>query len=109
MYRASQPAPSHPAGINAACTLARAFSFAFAGMQAARHMHAAMLSKLLALPLAYFDTVPTGRILNRCAGPVHTLCVLGGAAWLRGGLSGKVVSEGLGHGVWQASYVCSPL
>ncbi|KAF8063051.1 ABCC13 [Scenedesmus sp. PABB004] len=54
------------AGLNTAATLARAFSFAAAGMAAARRTHAALLAAVLGAPLAFFDaTGGVGRVLNR--------------------------------------------
>jgi ATP-binding cassette subfamily C (CFTR/MRP) protein 10 len=53
-------------GLNTLATLARAFSFAAAGMSAARSMHQRQLAAVLAAPMAFFDANPAGRILNRC-------------------------------------------
>jgi ATP-binding cassette subfamily C (CFTR/MRP) protein 10 len=52
-------------GLNTLATLARAFSFAAAGMSAARSMHQRLLAAVLAAPMAFFDANPAGRILNR--------------------------------------------
>ena len=46
-------------------TFARAFSFAYGGLQAAYHMHDALLHKVIAAPITFFDRNPRGRILNR--------------------------------------------
>ncbi len=51
--------------LNTAFTLARAFSFAFAGMAAARSLHEQLLAAVLAAPVAFFDAQPLGRVLNR--------------------------------------------
>jgi ATP-binding cassette subfamily C (CFTR/MRP) protein 10 len=56
------------AGLNTLATLARAFSFAAAGMAAARSMHQRLLAAVLAAPMAFFDANPAGRILNRWVG-----------------------------------------
>jgi ATP-binding cassette subfamily C (CFTR/MRP) protein 10 len=56
------------AAANAACTLARAFSFAEGGLVAARRLHARLLAAVLAAPPAYLDAQPAGRLLNRFAG-----------------------------------------
>jgi ATP-binding cassette subfamily C (CFTR/MRP) protein 10 len=53
--------------LNTLATLARAFSFAAAGMAAARAVHRRLLAAVLAAPLASFDTQPAGRLLNRWA------------------------------------------
>lgn len=46
-------------------TLSRAFSFAYGGLQAAYYMHDALLQKVIAAPITFFDRNPRGRILNR--------------------------------------------
>jgi len=51
--------------INAVCTLVRAFSFAFAGLRAARRTHDQMLEVVLRCPIGYLDALPPGRMLNR--------------------------------------------
>jgi ATP-binding cassette subfamily C (CFTR/MRP) protein 10 len=53
------------AAANTVFTLARAFSFAAAGMAAARTIHQQLLGAVLAAPMAWFDTHPAGRVLNR--------------------------------------------
>jgi ATP-binding cassette subfamily C (CFTR/MRP) protein 1 len=42
-----------------------AFSFAFGAIRAAKNLHARLLYNILRLPLAFFDTTPLGRIVNR--------------------------------------------
>jgi ABC-type multidrug transport system fused ATPase/permease subunit len=42
-------------------------------LQAANHLHSQMLSHVLANPLSFFDTTPTGRILNRFNKDIDTL------------------------------------
>jgi hypothetical protein len=39
----------------------RAFSFAHAGLVAARHLHATLLAAVLGSPCAFFEQTPTGR------------------------------------------------
>jgi ATP-binding cassette subfamily C (CFTR/MRP) protein 10 len=56
------------AAANAACALARAFSFAEGGLVAARRLHAALLAAVLAASPAWLDAQPAGRLLNRFAG-----------------------------------------
>jgi hypothetical protein len=72
-----QPAPLNPdmvlflkglaviSGVNTLATLARAFTFAAAGMAAARVVHERLLAAVLDAPLAVFDRQPAGRLLNR--------------------------------------------
>jgi ABC-type multidrug transport system fused ATPase/permease subunit len=40
---------------------------------AAKYLHAQMLSHVLTNPLSFFDTTPTGRILNRFSKDIDTL------------------------------------
>jgi len=42
-------------------------------LQAAKHLHSQMLSHVLMNPLSFFDTTPTGRILNRFNKDIDTL------------------------------------
>nr|ARO50105.1 multidrug resistance-associated protein [Yamagishiella unicocca] len=58
------------ASANSVFTLARAFSFALAGMRAAAILHEQLLTAVLAAPMTFFDTVPHGRILNRFSSDV---------------------------------------
>eukprot|EP00775_Hariotina_reticulata_P003522 gene3522-3792_t len=53
------------AALNTLATLARAFTFAAAGMAAARKMHKRLLAAVLTAPLSFFDANPAGQILNR--------------------------------------------
>lgn len=45
--------------------LIAAISFAFAAIRAARNLHNRLLGNILRLPMAFFDTTPLGRIVNR--------------------------------------------
>jgi len=42
-------------------------------LQAAKHLHSQMLCHVLMNPLSFFDTTPTGRILNRFNKDIDTL------------------------------------
>jgi ABC-type multidrug transport system fused ATPase/permease subunit len=44
-----------------------------AGVRAAAALHRGLLRTLLRLPLSFFDTTPSGRLLNRVSGDVYTL------------------------------------
>lgn len=50
---------------NSFATLARAFFFAYGGLCAASEVHKALLNKVIAAPVRFFDQNPSGRILNR--------------------------------------------
>uniref|UniRef100_UPI003AAF7F03 ATP-binding cassette sub-family C member 12-like n=1 Tax=Centroberyx gerrardi TaxID=166262 RepID=UPI003AAF7F03 len=43
----------------------KSLSFTAAGMHASSALHNTMMKKILASPMSFFDTTPTGRILNR--------------------------------------------
>lgn len=53
------------AAANGVFTLVRAFSFAKAGLSAARDMHSKLLTSVLYAPQAFLDCTPLGRLLNR--------------------------------------------
>lgn len=55
--------------LNTLFTLGRAFSFAFAGLKAAERTHDRLLDAVLHATMAFFNSVPTGRTINRW---VHT-------------------------------------
>ncbi|GBF90620.1 hypothetical protein Rsub_03192 [Raphidocelis subcapitata] len=61
------------AGANTLFTLARAFTFAVAGMAAARRTHDGLLRAVLLAPVAFFDRHAVGRILNRFSSDVSTV------------------------------------
>lgn len=47
------------------CLQVRAFCFAAGGLTAAQRLHEALLGAVVRSPIAFFDTTPTGRVLNR--------------------------------------------
>ncbi|CAI5495595.1 unnamed protein product, partial [Closterium sp. Naga37s-1] len=59
--------------LNSLLTLLRAFSFARAGMTAAHRVHRELLAAVVRAPLAFFDTNPSGRILNRFSSDLYTV------------------------------------
>jgi ATP-binding cassette subfamily C (CFTR/MRP) protein 10 len=50
---------------NSVFTLARAFTFAYSGLEAAVKLHGQLLMRVVAAPVDFFDRTPVGRILNR--------------------------------------------
>jgi hypothetical protein len=71
--------------LRSVCTVqVRAFSFAYAGLVAAKHLHATLLAAVLGSPCAFFEQTPTGErladllmckiehCLSRSNGPRHT-------------------------------------
>ncbi|UJR20680.1 hypothetical protein I4U23_023801 [Adineta vaga] len=50
---------------NSLFTLARAFTFAYGGIAAARKLHKSLFNSLLSCTISFFDITPSGRILNR--------------------------------------------
>ncbi|KAK6181779.1 hypothetical protein SNE40_009566 [Patella caerulea] len=61
------------AGANSIFTLARAFLFAFGGIQAAQVLHKKLLASILNAPVTFFDTTPLGRIVNRFSSDVYSI------------------------------------
>lgn len=61
------------AGANSVFTFARAFSFAYGGLRAAFFVHEALLQRIIAAPVTFFDRNPRGRILNRLS-RISLLC-----------------------------------
>jgi ATP-binding cassette subfamily C (CFTR/MRP) protein 1 len=43
------------------------------GLAASRHLFASLLTALLYAPLAFFETTPLGRIMNRCSKDIYTI------------------------------------
>ncbi|EQC35311.1 hypothetical protein SDRG_07022 [Saprolegnia diclina VS20] len=60
---------------SASIVMVRILSVGFAGRKASRALFDQMTSALLAAPMKFFDTNPTGRILNRFAGDFNALDV----------------------------------
>ena len=49
------------------------FSLAVAGIFASRLIHHRLLVNILRLPMSFFDTTPSGRILNRFSKDIYTI------------------------------------
>ncbi|XP_004710924.1 ATP-binding cassette sub-family C member 10 isoform X2 [Echinops telfairi] len=58
------------AGINSLCTLLRAVLFAAGTLRAAATLHRRLLHRVLRAPVTFFDSTPTGRVLNRFSSDV---------------------------------------
>ncbi|CAH7216168.1 Abcc10 [Phodopus roborovskii] len=58
------------AGANSLCTLLRAVLFAAGALQAAVTLHHRPLHRLLTAPVTFFDSTPSGRVLNRFSSDV---------------------------------------
>ncbi|ERE90649.1 multidrug resistance-associated protein 7 isoform X2 [Cricetulus griseus] len=58
------------AGVNTLCTLLRAVLFAAGALQAAVTLHHRLLHRLLTAPVTFFDSTPSGRVLNRFSSDV---------------------------------------
>uniref|UniRef100_A0A8C0WR33 ATP-binding cassette sub-family C member 10 n=1 Tax=Castor canadensis TaxID=51338 RepID=A0A8C0WR33_CASCN len=58
------------AGVNSVCTLLRAVLFAAGTLQAAATLHHRLLQRVLMAPVTFFDSTPTGRVLNRFSSDV---------------------------------------
>ncbi|XP_074093124.1 ATP-binding cassette sub-family C member 10 isoform X2 [Macrotis lagotis] len=58
------------ASANSICTLLRAVLFATGILQAAATLHQRLLHRVLRAPVTFFDSTPTGRILNRFSSDV---------------------------------------
>uniref|UniRef100_H0VFM4 ATP-binding cassette sub-family C member 10 n=1 Tax=Cavia porcellus TaxID=10141 RepID=H0VFM4_CAVPO len=58
------------AGINSLCTLLRAVLFAAGTLRAAATLHCRLLRRVLQAPVSFFDSTPTGRVVNRFSSDV---------------------------------------
>ncbi|NXS38652.1 MRP7 protein, partial [Pomatostomus ruficeps] len=59
------------AGANSLFTIIRAFLFAYGALRAAAVIHDRLLQRVLKATVTFFDTTPTGRILNRFSSDVY--------------------------------------
>ncbi len=51
------------------------FTLSLASIFASRTLHSGMLKNILRSPMSFFDTTPTGRILNRFSKDIYTIDV----------------------------------
>lgn len=58
------------AGINSLCTLLRAVLFAAGTLRAAATLHHRLLGRVLQASVSFFDSTPTGRVVNRFSSDV---------------------------------------
>ncbi|NWY94272.1 MRP7 protein, partial [Loxia curvirostra] len=59
------------AGANSLFTIIRAFLFAYGALRAASVIHDRLLQRVLKATVTFFDTTPTGRILNRFSSDLY--------------------------------------
>ncbi|NXX42242.1 MRP7 protein, partial [Tricholaema leucomelas] len=59
------------AGANSLFTILRAFLFAYGAIRAATVIHNRLLQRVLKATVTFFDTTPTGRILNRFSSDLY--------------------------------------
>ncbi|NXK85455.1 MRP7 protein, partial [Formicarius rufipectus] len=59
------------AGANSLFTILRAFLFAYGALRAATVIHKRLLQRALKATVTFFDTTPTGRILNRFSSDLY--------------------------------------
>jgi ATP-binding cassette subfamily C (CFTR/MRP) protein 1 len=60
-------------GIGTVLVIVRMVPFVWATIRASRQVHGRMVTRLLHAPMSFFDTNPTGRIINRFAKDVETI------------------------------------
>nr|XP_026483882.1 ABC transporter C family member 13 isoform X1 [Vanessa tameamea] len=61
------------AGLNLVFTIMRAFLFAYGGVKAADKIHKVLLRHVVKANIKFFDTTPTGRIINRFSSDTYTV------------------------------------
>ncbi|NXY25088.1 MRP7 protein, partial [Atrichornis clamosus] len=61
------------AGANSLFTILRAFLFAYGSLHAAAVIHKRLLQRVLKATVTFFDTTPTGRILNRFSSDLYCI------------------------------------
>ncbi|KAI1722771.1 ABC transporter transmembrane region domain-containing protein [Ditylenchus destructor] len=61
------------AALNTIFTLIRAFLFAYGGVVAATNLHEKLLHRVVHSTVAWFDSTPWGRIVNRLSSDVYTV------------------------------------
>ncbi|XP_031634883.1 multidrug resistance-associated protein 7 [Contarinia nasturtii] len=58
---------------NSIIALIRAFTFAYAGIKAAKFIHNRLLNSVIFTEFSFFDITPVGRILNRFSSDINTI------------------------------------
>ena len=61
------------AGANSVFAIIRSFLFAYGGICAAKIVHQKLLNSIVKGKFVFFDTTPTGRILNRVSSDLKTV------------------------------------
>lgn len=61
-----------------------AITMAVGGVQAARLLHQALLHNKMRSPQSFFDTTPSGRILNRFSKDIYVIATMLSRAWCSG-------------------------
>lgn len=60
-------------GVAAVLILSQALAWAAGGVNAGRALHSRMLRRVMRAPMAFFDTTPAGRVINRFSSDVATV------------------------------------
>lgn len=60
-------------GGNTLFVLIRSILFAYGGLNSAKSLHEKLLHRILRAPMAFFDTTPVGRILNRFSKDIYVI------------------------------------
>jgi ABC-type bacteriocin/lantibiotic exporter with double-glycine peptidase domain len=86
--------------VSVVIVLVRTFLLVIGSIAASRKLHRELLAKLVRLPMAFFDTQPTGEHSNDCIALARVAAAAAGAAavmhrrvpWVAGELRGLVLA-----------------